>query len=1137
MVAVHHTIQKQLRPKWLNEPHGDLPKAIGVFRRNKSQISDLRASLILTTNREPPEELIHEVEAAACQAGIDVDIYPGSVIAHFLDTEPNGQRLRQNYLGVSQTALSRELLHELSVKCIGEGLPDAGSWVTRTVDEQLATHSPQPVSFIVGESGMGKTVTCRKRLEAHVEDGGFGLLLTAEVLGESRSLADAVDATLRELHPPLAVGGGREAPSLASVTMPLLVVVEDVNRSASPAALLEKLVVWGMTAQKGKEPVRWRVLCPVWPRTTALLTDRAREWVGKQSMHLSGFTEEEGVAAVQRHRTEPLSFLDAKAVATALGNDPLLIALHGDAGPEPDPTAVIGSFVERSLARLAAGDGMYSTGEYLNALQSLSLELLERKQLNPPFPDLIEWLGELSSTAQKLREIVKAGEVARLEGSGESESILFRHDRVRDFLFADAVAHALRQGELSQSVTSDPHFAEVIGFALAGGEATKAGIDEVARVNPLALFSAMRRFRRPRTEAQQHIVDAAGAWVDSEAPQAPYNHSLRQAVLWVLAECEGPHVNSLVERIDRAGSNWLGLRARFRNGDVSAGIGLCAHNAPGMGWVGHVELIEHVLGSFGPSLLTSLDTVLRRRDLPIAGRKGALRLAGYAGSRSLSDALQESWRIDSAREQSLSDYLWACSHCCGEQPAKLLDPIVDAWAALPDEDDGGQGSPRTNFAAYHVRWAFRDWVPNNAVGYFLFRAAQPELRWPLLIMLYGIDHPDVVAFVVTELARQDEAGNDTTFGMTVVAEWSGRPRVGGKPMEAASRQRLRELWSREDSGRHLRRHALKLWCATVEPQDLAVLKTVDTSSEIGDVVLFERLRRGDETAIPDLVPKLDGGNARYWWQAGRYLWSDELTECLDQALGRIADEEAGSESDLRKHLWILPELLMELPPTTGERLIQKHWAGLCHSVDWIQAALYFASPNLQKKVQEVVERCEDPDSLFQRLAFNFGIHVEGRQGIGRLEQMDALLPYIDHLSDLDIRSLWEVCNENRWFDWRRRYLDAHAKRVGGRHVDTASTLRELDGYLGRSELLPWTDPWGEAVLKTGVTLDEMMELVEDWLGRHEEEKALNMGVDLVARFGKRAHLDILRNHGSARTERGQAIIESASFALRLRSLE
>ena len=296
------------------------------------------------------------------------------------------------------------------------------------------------------------------------------------------------------------------------------------------------------------------------------------------------------------------------------------------------------------------------------------------------------------------------------------------------------------------------------------------------------------------------------------------------------------------------------------------------------------------------------------------------------GSPLLSESLQESWRIDGARQELLSDYLWACSLCCGESPAELLRPIFDEWAALPEKNDEG-ASPRAAFGDYHVRLAFRHQVPDRAIGYFLQRAQGPELRWPLLVGLNGVDHPDALEFVVKELARLDEEmeGTDSMsiFSITAVSEWIRRAQYGGEPMTAASRQRLYELWSIDGNHRYLRRRALKHWCATVAREDIAVLKAVETSSEIGDVVLFERLRRGDETAIRELVERLEGGGASYWWQAGRYLWSDELTECLDRALGLLANEASGPESDMSENYWMLPELLMKMPRTTAARLDQE----------------------------------------------------------------------------------------------------------------------------------------------------------------------------------------------------------------------
>ena len=92
--------------------------------------------------------------------------------------------------------------------------------------------------------------------------------------------------------------------------------------------------------------------------------------------------------------------------------------------------------------------------------------------------------------------------------------------------------------------------------------------------------------------------------------------------------------------------------------------------------------------------------------------------------------------------------------------------------------------------------------------------------------------------------------------------------------------------------------------------------------------------------------------------------------------------------------------------------------------------------------------------------------------------------------------------------------------------------------MARAELLwPRLDQWGEALLKTGVARDGIMELLGDWLGRHREEMALHISCYLVTRFGKRRHLTVLENHESAQSDVGQTTIDNASFALRRRSLE
>ena len=94
---------------------------------------------------------------------------------------------------------------------------------------------PTVTSFLSSPSQVSaKSVACHKRLTAHVEAGGFGLVIPHEIIAGASSLEQAIDATLRLLYPSLVPGVGSEARALASERTPLLMVVEDVNKSGQP---------------------------------------------------------------------------------------------------------------------------------------------------------------------------------------------------------------------------------------------------------------------------------------------------------------------------------------------------------------------------------------------------------------------------------------------------------------------------------------------------------------------------------------------------------------------------------------------------------------------------------------------------------------------------------------------------------------------------------------------------------------------------------------------------------------------------------------------------------------------------------------------------------------------------------------
>ena len=975
---------------------------------------------------------------------------------------------------------------------------------------------------------------------AHVAAGGFGLVIPHEIIAGSLSLEQALDATLRQLHSPLVPGSGSEALALASERNPLLMVVEDINKSGQPALLVERLVSWSRLRKVRDQATSWQLLCPVWPRILTALGDQTRKQINELVLAASSFTQEEGTAAVRRRQDDagfPVSRLDAQAVASALGLDPLLIALHNSA-EKTAPEHVIQAFIDRSLERLAENRGEFTAGEYRQGLNQLAVRMLELRSLDPSMTDIVSWFGDALNTVNMIRHITHSAEIIRIVGPASSERLGFRHDRVRDCLLIDATADLMRHGTMPEALLMDPYFAEIIGAALVREQTPISMVNETGRVNPLALFCAMRFFGEPTNNLHSAILKAAEAWLDDDATHGPENNYLRWSVCRVLSETDAPYVTSLIKRFHKEHNHWWGLRASFRNGDFLAGVELCCSHEPGIRMVGHLELIEHVKRNQGASLLRTLDDLLCSDKLTPYHRSGALRLAGHLGEPKLAGAIKFSWSADAGRDERLADYLWAGAQCCGDHASQLLAPVCDSWAALPDKIGEDRSSPRFDLAAHEIRWAFRDRLPGPAVSYFIKRAQSPELRWPITYMLYEIDHPDALEFLAQELAAMDDRFEGTShFTVVAVNDWVRRQEEKGQAMSDRSRDRLRELWANRAHRQNLRKCAFQLWCSTIAKGDIPILQTISSGDDLEEPALFQRLRRGDREAIPGIVYKLRQDKPEYWWQAGRYIWSDELTTSLTQAFVRRRDqvERTWQPNNTYSLDWILSELLMEIPARVAEELLIKHWEHLCFSSYYVQAALYIAAPRLVAAAVQEITGCPTPKSMFEHITMRFGFKTKGRTGITRIAQIEVLLPYLDHLDDSDILTLWETCNSHGWFDLRRQHLDTRVKADNKIvYVDDNRAMKALDDSLSTGDIF-WAESWTERFLKTGVSVDHMMEVVQKWLSTKTDIRALTMAADIVI-HGQRRHINVLSCHNIDATERIQPIIDNAYFELKRRSL-
>lgn len=1157
-IVFHHTTtsKNDLKKKWLHNPStlnprngsrhtapaGDIIKTAEGVATERIHAPNLIATLVLTTNKEPDESLVRDVNAAGHAFGLEIDLWPCSRLSHFLDS-PKGQWIRQKFLGIDQEELSPELLLDLSKKSLEihfkSLLDNPAAWVPRALDDILTTSLHRDVTFLVAGSGLGKSVACYRNLATHIEGGGFGIILSHDIVASASNLEQAIITTLRRLHPHLSERG-ISALSVCSPEHPLMLVVEDINRSGQAHFLAEKLASWRHVSAKGEKtvPTKWRLICPLWPEVLGMLGDQARECIEPLILPAEGFTEIEGRKAVlARARLDgrELSSLRADEISRALGHDPLLIALH-DLKTAPDPHQIISRFVEGSLSRAAGGERNHPASDYRQALRVLAVEMLSNRQIELSWNVISRWNGLQGNPLSLLGSLANRGELIRLVGSSDNQWLSFRHDRVRDWILADAVADMDRRDILANEILTEPYFAEVMGAVLVWGKPSPSFLRRVAEANPLALFHAFRLIGS-KTENHADILQEINHWLDDPTTHDWSNLHLRWEALGMLAETDSLAVPALVRRFrDQTTSGQL---ARLRNGDLSGGIELCLNTGPGVTAPWRDKQIEHAKLRYGHFMSQSLGDFLKRIDLDSPTRIGGLRLAGHIADPSLAVAIETCWTADNNRGAHLRDYLWAFGECCGDAPVRFLEPVCDAWAALSDQSNKeGWPSPRDALAAYELRWAFHRWPPLAAIDYFIQRGSNDDLRRQITHILHGMDHPKAILFVVQELVKiRQRLEGTTSFSHFVISapdDWQ-RAQENGRPMSQASRDLLLGLWQGEINDKHLRTQAFSLWAATQYRDDIHVLQDSNPSSELDDKILWERLIRGDKQAIPAMIEKLITDEHGYWWQCGRHLWSSELTEALDDFLTRRGVRAKCTSGESFESDWITHEMIMRLPENEAERLLIKHWAHLRFSHHFVQAALYVATPQLLSVVKVAIKECPEPAKLLEHLSSNFGIRTKDHPGLTREVQVHALAPFLDLLVPMDIHRIWDACNDHGWFTLRRELLDARlqAPFLRGRW-GRDQAISELDRQLIGMPIS--IDHWIDQFLKADVSWTEILKTMMEWLYERRSLNSLQIVASAISCRGTRKDLDSLIIYEGMPEITTRQLIANTRFTVCRRSL-
>lgn len=1142
LLLTQHTItaKKGLRHKWLSLVDGDLAKAKAIADAERERGTIREATLVLCCSVDPDQQLIRDVHAAA---GDDllIDIWPGSRIADFLDRDPEGQWLRQQEFGTEAVRLSASQARDIASQSLSDYLPlvPREGIVARLVDEKLSTfaRSARGTGFVIGDSGLGKSSGLRRLGDEWVSEGGIALVLNHEFIEQAATIEQAITMGLRKWTPSLDAGCGQLALSLATDEHPLLLIIEDINLSTNPRRIVERIIAWSGTGSKRDIKVSWRLLCPVWPANAGLGDNQLRGHVLNRSLTVDRFETDEAVAAVSacaELANVKLTRLQAGDLASALGNDPLLIGLNRD-WERPAPRDVVQAYIGIQIEE--AADDRLLASDLRMALNSCAERMVQERNLTPTWDEIRAWHAAEPDTLAGLRRLVDHGRIVRL---GTDERLAYRHDRVRDHLLVHGIVRLIDRNRFAPDLWSEPYYAGLIGAALTVLPTDQ--IDKATALNPVALFAALQT-QGLSDERVDRFVDAAEKWTASPRFSDKSSEGLKTDAMRYLMRTDAPFVRRLANPFDH--SFWK-LEALARNGHAGAAAALCKTSDPGVRSSWRDSIISHALTRHS-EFVNDVIALLTKPKVKDGDLEGVLNLAGEIGDARLCEALATRWASVGVAGLT-SGWLWAALRCCPPVNHTLVDEVCKAWAALPSKIRGDKldRNPRWDIAGHSLPWGLSRKPGQATLAYLIALPKRHRgLSHVVSTIISHIDAPDAIVWTARRSAsidRRIEGTNRINFWPSDFdRRW--KPERDGRSLSASSREALARLWRNRRVNKFDRATAFRLWALTPTTAELCELPALEADPALADHALRARLTAGDQEAVPLLRQRLWAGERSWvWWYQARGVGLSGLEGDVRSYFAARRSKKIDRNGD-----HIVAELLMDARSSFAAAVITENWDQLSTSSNFVQAALYLATPETIALGRAAVMASDNPTKLLDHINMHWGIRVHGRPGVTDLTQLQSLEPLLTFIAEgqhggMRLGDLFEAANLLGVIAWRKQHLDPliPVSDLGHCSSDREALYGSLDAELRHSEQLDrqWfsVDLWFERREKELLERSMLLSLVADWAVDRASELAARFLCEALIHFGERLDLASLDRLSPDLQMSCAATLANCTYEVRRRSL-
>lgn len=657
------TIERsKLRTKWLNDDKGDLIKAYNLAHEIREKNPEADFIVILATNQRLDIKLVSDTLEKAKELKFNCRIWDQSRLAYFLDNKPDGHWLRREYLGVEAELLSESLLSYICKESLARyekenQLSDPKVWLSRTIDDFIRAgilDNRCTFQVLVGDSGFGKSVAAYTALKNHIEAGGYGLWVPADLIQNCTSIENVVDKTLRDLYPDLSKGSEKYVRQFIRGGSKFILVVDDINRIDEPKKIIDRLLNWSRPQPDSSNDIRdsysaYFIICPLWTQVWDL-NQRTNSWI--HSVSVGSMTPEEGLIAIKLATSAAgisLTSAEDRTLATKLGNDPVLIGLFYQLisnGPNlislndlnEIADRVVERFIDQCIKEVASDRG-YLSNEYLKALSCVCTHMLIERRFNPSWEEIQYWLEKDHETLNVMRELIRHKKLIRL--TDRENRLVFRHDRIRETFLVNIMISMLEDPLLNSAILQEPYYAEIIGKAIILSPQIETIIQDFAENHPLVLFEALKNFGNPTTDYHRKIINIINIWVEKNLVTGVVLDSVVNSICWSL---------------------------------ISTGSDL------------RDQMIEHAKKRHKGQLLDELRGLLTSLSSTDKERKGSLDLVGFLEFVELEKEIIDCWNLANDKEYVLADAIWAGSRCCTDRADKLLGPMMNYLASLSDKD-------------------------------------------------------------------------------------------------------------------------------------------------------------------------------------------------------------------------------------------------------------------------------------------------------------------------------------------------------------------------------------------------------------------------------------------------------------------